>query len=329
MSLGLHRIASCAWATLVLLGVCCAPALADDVLIPTAQTTSVATTISKSKRMMVAVNIANRGPYSFIIDTAAERSVIARELASDLALTVSSHASLVSMTASREVAVVQIPDLSFLPGQKHTLPAFLLNAEDIGASGVLGIDALRGQRIVLDFAGQTLSVEPGASRQAALERNEIVVNARRRLGQLVLAECTINGTPVDVVIDSGAQVSLGNEALRRLLTAKGKFQTITLQSVTGESFTADYTRASELLIGNAQFLGMPIAFADIHFFRKMKLTRTPALLLGMDALQMFARVSVDFKKTEVRFLFPTTIAPPDRPEAGASTQNLSRARFSQ
>jgi hypothetical protein len=44
---------------------------------------------------------------------------------------------------------------------------------------------------------------------------------------------------------------------------------------------------------------------------------------------MFARVSVDFKKTEVRFLFPTTIAPPDRPEAGASTQNLSRARFSQ
>jgi predicted aspartyl protease len=255
--------------------------------------------------------------------------VISRELANELGLEASSHARLTSMTTSREIPVVNLQNLSYLPGQKRSLPAFMLNQDDVGASGVLGIDVLRGQRIVLDFAGQSLSVEPGVSRQDPLEKNEIVVHARRRLGQLILAECTINGVPVDVIVDSGLQVSLGNEALRRLLTTKGKAQPITLVSVTGESFTAEYTRADELLIGNAQFTGMPIAFTDIYFFKKMKLTRTPALLLGMDALQMFARVSVDFKKTEVRFLFPSTVAAPERSEAGENRQNLIRGRFGQ
>jgi hypothetical protein len=49
---------------------------------------------------------------------------------------------------------------------------------------------------------------------------------------------------------------------------------------------------------------MPIAFADVAPFRKLDLLNRPALLLGMDAMKLFDRVSVDFANRRVRLLAP-------------------------
>ena len=87
-----------------------------------------------------------------------------------------------------------------------------------------------------------------------------------------------------------------------MTTRRNEFRQITLTSVTGETFAADYTRADRLVIGNAQLVGMPVAFANAHFFNRMRMTRRPALLLGMDALQMFERVSVDFPNRRAHFV---------------------------
>jgi hypothetical protein len=156
---------------------------------------------------------------------------------------------------------------------------------------------------VLDFAASQLIIEPSSRLKPT--PHEIVVHGRKRLRQLVLADCTIGGVPVDVIVDSGSQVSLGNDALRRLLTtSKNEFLPIELMTVTGETQAADYTRADKLVIGSAALVGMPVAFADAFIFRRLKLTKGPALLLGMDALQMFERVSVDFQANEARFVLP-------------------------
>ena len=48
--------------------------------------TTVSTTMSATDRMLVPVTIGGAGPYPFIVDTAAERSVIARDLARGLGL---------------------------------------------------------------------------------------------------------------------------------------------------------------------------------------------------------------------------------------------------
>ena len=116
--------------------------------------------------------------------------------------------------------------------------------------------------------------------------------------------------------------------LRKLLGLRNTFQKITLLSVTGEPFLADYTKADELTISNAQFVGMPLAFADVHFFEHMKMTRSPALLLGMDALAMFARVTVDFQNNEVRFQFPRDVET-GTPVGGPPPPQKLRARFAQ
>ncbi|MBL8551533.1 MAG: aspartyl protease family protein [Hyphomonadaceae bacterium] len=274
---------------------------------------SVGATINETDRMLVSVTIANAGPYPFIVDTAAERTVIARQLAEQLQLRQIGRSRMLSMTSSRDVMKVEVPDVSFIPGRSHDLQAFTLNGDHVGASGILGIDALRGQRVVLDFAANTLSVGPAPPRTQRAAADEIVVRGRRRLGQLVLVDLSIDGEEVDVIVDSGSQVSVGNDALRRLMALRrNAFTPITLFSVTGETFAADYARADKLVIGNAQLIGMPIAFANAHFFQRMRMTRKPALLLGMDALQMFERVSVDFPNRRAHFVLREESRTPPR-----------------
>jgi hypothetical protein len=55
-------------------------------------------------------------------------------------------------------------------------------------------------------------------------------------------------------------------------------------------------------IGGMDIKQMPVAFSDVHPFRKLGLTDKPAILLGMDALELFDRVSVDFANRRVRIL---------------------------
>ena len=65
---------------------------------------------------------------------------------------------------------------------------------------------------------------------------------------------------------------------------------------------AEYAIARRIRIGGVDIVDLPIAFADVHPFRQLELTDRPALLLGMDALQLFDRVSVDFANRRVRVL---------------------------
>ncbi len=254
------------------------------------------------QRLTVAVHIGNAGPYPFIVDTAAERSVISREIAHELALPSAGRSRMLSMTSTREIEQVHMRDVSLTAGATRDLQPFSLRGEHIGAAGVLGIDALRGQRLILDFSANTMQIVP-SRRNAQAEENAIVVRARQRYGQLVLAESRIDGVDIDVIIDSGLQISVGNEALRRLLSGRtGRFQPITLYGITGETQEADYAVVDTFNIGGIRIEGMPVAFANAHVFRRLRLTRRPALFLGMDTLRLFERVAVDFPNRRAYFV---------------------------
>lgn len=263
--------------------------------------------IDKSDRMTVPIHIGGQGPYAFIVDTAATRTVISRELANKLNLKPAGRVNMLSLTGYNEAALVHVPKLMFQPGRTHDISALALGGTHIGAHGILGIDTLQNQRVVLDFKGRTLAVSEAPRRgfQTA-DPDEIIVTARRRFGQLILADSTIDDEKIDVIIDTGTQVSLGNDALRRRLLGKGRQYAVTpisIIGVTGGVLTADYTRVDQLRIGRVAMHGMPIAFADAYPFRKLKL-RKPALLLGMDALSMFARVTLDFQNRKASFVLP-------------------------
>jgi Aspartyl protease len=110
-----------------------------------------------------------------------------------------------------------------------------------------------------------------------------------------------------VIVDTGGQITVGNNALRRALERRhrlGAMATVNVLSVTGGEFTAEYTLARHIRIGGANIVNLPIAFADVHPFEQLELMDRPAILLGMDALRLFDRVSVDFANRRVRLLLP-------------------------
>ena len=119
------------------------------------------------QRMTVPVQIAGAGPYRFIIDTGAQRSVISRQLARRLNLPAGRRVRLTAMTGSSVVDTVIIPSLSVstMSGERIEAPA--LEGSDLGALGLLGIDTLQGHRLVIDFDAGRMSVAPSTRQDRA------------------------------------------------------------------------------------------------------------------------------------------------------------------
>jgi predicted aspartyl protease len=258
-------------------------------------------------RMTVPVSIGGSGPYKFVIDTGAERTVIARELARDLRLDPNGSARVFSMSEVSDIATVLIPTLEVGGKSYRDIKAPAIDRRNLGAEGMLGVDALQSQRVSFDFARQEMTVVPSRRQEEHWDGESIIVTARSRFGRLVLVDAAVEGQKVWVIIDTGAQTSVGNTALRHALERRHrlpKSQPLTMISVTGGRVVADQTLIRNIRLGDATIHDMPIAFADVEPFKKLNLVGRPALLLGMDALKLFGRVSVDFANHRVRLMAP-------------------------
>ncbi|MGL4313532.1 MAG: aspartyl protease family protein [Sphingomonas sp.] len=281
-------------------------ALADDVL-PTGTAppppVNVALGADVPGRMTVPVTIGTHGPYQFIIDTGAERTVISRQLADALHLQTGPTVRVMAMAGAADVATVVIPALTVSATGTSRIEAPALDANDLGAAGLLGIDTLQHHAVSIDITHQRMSVRPSERRRPRpAEPGEIVVQAKGLLGQLVVTDAFYHGQRVRVVIDTGSAVSMGNLALKAAVARRmGATQPVSLISVTGRSLQADYTQVPAVQLGTMTINNLPIAFADAAPFRRLGLESRPALMLGMDAMKLFRRVDIDFANREVRF----------------------------
>lgn len=262
----------------------------------------------ENARMTVPVSIDGRGPYRFVVDTGAERTVISGELARRLKLAGGKPATMHSMTEVGEVETVVIPRLTVNSKTLNDINAPALSQGDLGADGMLGVDSLVAQRVLFDFKRKTMTVSAARKNLERRDPGTIVVRARSKFGRLILADARADGQKIWVVVDTGSQVSIGNEALRKKLAGKkrlGAMVPVDLISVTGGTLKADYTKIRRLQMGGIELKDMPIAFADAHPFKKLGLTDQPAMLLGMDGLEVFDQVSVDFLNRRVSFNLPS------------------------
>jgi predicted aspartyl protease len=258
-------------------------------------------------RMTVPVTVQGTGPYRFLVDTGADRTAISRDIANRLKLSAGADASLHSVAGVSTVTTANVSDLQLTRRAVNVADAPVLESSNMGADGILGVDSLRSQRIVFDFAGKTMSIVPSATREATNDGDSIVISASRRNGRLVVTEANINGRVLTVVLDTGAQISIGNEALRRQLLGKRvprDAQTVELQSVTGAKITGQYVFVPELSMGGVTLNNLAIVFADAHTFKQLGLNDRPSLLLGMNAMRAFKKVSIDFANRKFRVVLP-------------------------
>lgn len=255
-------------------------------------------------RMAVSVSVNGQGPFRFVVDSGADRSVIGDALAARLALPPGKSVRLNSMTGARSVNTVQLGTLQVGSKTIQGIHAPALDENYIGAQGLLGVDALVNQRVLIDFEKAKMTVLAGG-RAPPVEEDEIVVTARRRFGQLILAEADIDRDRIYAIVDTGSQVTIGNSALRARVFAKRKAPPravpITLISVTGQSTVADLVVLPRIRIGGVDMRNVPVAFTDAPPFELFGVAKVPAMLLGTDVLQGFRRILLDFRDKKVRF----------------------------
>lgn len=253
-------------------------------------------------RMTVDVRVNDRGPYRFLVDSGADSSVLGTRIVRELNLPLGTPAILNSMTARTRVDRAMVDQLSLGATTIRNLQLPVLLERDLGGDGIVGIDALVEQRLMLDFEKRVIKVED-ARRPAVMVRGEIVVTARRRRGQLILTQVSAAGRSLKAVIDTGSEITIGNLKLRDKLIRgnREKFIPVEATGVTGVTIRMQLARVDELRIGSVTLRNIPIAFADVPPFALFGLAEEPALLLGTDLLDTFRRVSLDFRARKVRF----------------------------
>jgi predicted aspartyl protease len=253
-------------------------------------------------RLTVDVGINGSGPYRFIVDSGADSSAIGINIARQLQLPLSTPVVLNGMTSRDIVDRVQVDQLTLGPTTIANLQLPALSEYDVGGDGILGIDALVSKRLLMDFEKRLIKVEDASARYIPLP-GEIVVTARRQRGQLILTHVRAAGLPLDAVIDTGTEITIGNLALRDLLIKgnRDKFTEVPVIGVTGVTQKLQVAKIGELVLGPITIDNVPMAFADVPPFKLFGLQDQPAILLGTDVLETFRRISLDFRSRKVRF----------------------------
>ncbi len=253
-------------------------------------------------RLSVEVHVNGRGPYRFIVDSGADTSVVGLRIARDLELPLASPAILNAMTARNVVDRVKVDRLTVGSSTVGDLELPALREIDLGGEGMIGIDALVQQRLMMDFEKHLIKVEDARIPERR-EPGEIVIIARRQHGQLILTHVKAAGYDLDAIIDTGSQITIGNLALRDKLMRhnRDKFITVPVIGVTGETAKLQVARIAELRLGPVTLHDVPMAFANVPPFKTFGLSQQPALLLGTDILDTFRRISLDFRARKVRF----------------------------
>ena len=256
-------------------------------------------------RMTVPVTIGDAGPFDFLVDTGAQATVVSHRLADRLVKADRSTARLVAMASERQVDTIRLNDLRLGSRTFDNLLVPLLDDAHIGADGILGLDSLQGQSVLINFRDNTMAVRD-AEDFTPRKGYEIVVRAKRKLGQLIITSAKIDGISTTVLIDTGSAVSVGNIALLKKLRRRNT-GSLTMTDVNGVGATVPIGVADSFHIGSAEMRNMTIAFIDGPPFRRLGLDKKPALILGMRDMRLFDRVAIDFHNRRVLFDLPRDV----------------------
>ena len=255
-------------------------------------------------RMTVPVMVNDRGPFPFIVDTGSTTTVLSDVLAAQLGLSPTDKLLVKAATGAAESDACQLMSLTVGPRRLANLHTPILASSDLGALGILGIDAVSREKLILDFGKKQMTLT--ASTRRGEDHYAITVTAKSKYGQLLLVDSDVEGMPLYVILDTGSELTIGNITMRTMLERHRAAGEVQVAGVTGSSITAPVGLLRTLDLGHVEITNIGIAYADLETFGRFGLRDKPAMLLGMSTLRRFARVSIDFPAREVRFLLENT-----------------------
>ena len=279
-----------------------------DAVAPDSPALDIAFRVDSDDRMTVPVRLGGKGPFRFLVDTGANRTVVSTALAAAMGLSNGPVATLHSVSGTSLVRTANVPRLELSRDRVRSVEAALLEAAHMGADGIVGVDSLRSEKVIFDFRRRVISIVPGKQKTHD-EPGTIVVSGRLRQGHLIVTGATANRVPLMAVLDTGSEITMGNAALRSRLEQRGRLgpaERVAMKSVTGQVLIGEAFHLKHVTVGDVELHDLVILFTSAPIFHRLGLEERPALLLGMNALRAFDKVSIDFARKQLRM----TIAEP-------------------
>ena len=274
---------------------------------PNANSADLAAHTDSNDHLTVAVMINGQGPYHFVVDTGAERSVVADNVAAALALPPGKSIMVAGISKEMLTPTTTIAEITFGPFKRNGLVVPVLPRAVLYADGYLGLDAINGTRTTFDFHHQLIRIEQPGDVFLPLDRRDETasVRAKGKNGRLRIVDCLVDSVAATAFIDTGAEVSVGNPILHEALSSRNKVNldvgTITLTGVTGGTIEGQMINVTRIGLEDLTFTNGTLAIADVPDFDIWDLRQRPALLIGMDYLRQFAAVTIDYRAKSLHF----------------------------
>ena len=260
------------------------------------------TTRDRIGRIWAPVLINGEGPYRLVLDTGASRSAITDRVADRLRLPIYTDSVLlrgVTGTAVASSIKADTLEVGELLVENVTMP--IVADAFGGADGVLGAEGLQDKRIVIEFRADRISVSRSHRQSAPPGFMRVPFRWSGSKGMRV--DVAIGNVRAVGLIDTGAQVTVGNLALREALARKrrkGEEMQDVIIGVTQDiqhatTLQIPFITAGEMIVSNPL-----IKFTDLYIFDHWKLIDRPAVLLGMDILGLLDTLIIDYRLSELQ-----------------------------
>jgi predicted aspartyl protease len=254
-------------------------------------------------RIWAPVVINGRGPYRLVLDTGASHSGVTEEVASSLGIPLQgSHSVLLrGVTGSMPVPTIHVETLSVGDLEMDATMLPIVTDALGGAEGVLGSEGLFDKRIYIDFRHDLIMISQSRNQRAGLRFFTVPFQFSR--GNLLMVHGMIGDAACSVIIDTGAQTSIGNLALRRSVVHRGphfRSARAEIQGVTDDVQRGDFTDIPPIVLGELKLTNVQATFGDMRIFEHWNLMNEPTLLLGMDALGVFDTLIIDYRRHELQ-----------------------------
>ncbi|MBW0145493.1 retropepsin-like aspartic protease [Sphingomicrobium clamense] len=255
-------------------------------------------------RMTLPVSMGGRDDLKFMIDTGAERSAISQEVADEMGLRETGRKKVVSFAGTTIVPAVVAPTIALTDSQHRSMELLTFGRRAIGADGVLGIDSLQDKIVTFDFANQQMRMRPSTGKRQSAGNREIAVALDERDGRMIISNAKIDRLNVDLIIDTGSAVSVGNYALRDELRRRGKLDVLTegvMLTFTGQLVPVEMGVVRNVDVDGFTIARMPVAFVQSTSFSYLGYADEPVLYFGMEAMRAFQQLEIDFASKQALF----------------------------
>ena len=260
------------------------------------------TTRDRVGRIWAPVLINGKGPFRLVLDTGASRSAVIPRVAEALKLPVAvDSVQLRGVTGSAVASSITVDTLEVgdLILQGTTMPI----VEDVfgGAEGVLGAEGLSDKRIIIDFRRDRITLLYSRGQKAP--RGFLTLPFEFEPSRGMRIPVVIGGVRVVGLVDTGAQVTVANLALREALARRLKEATAEEASIIGvtqDIQQADRARIPSFFAGDLLVRNAYIMFSDLHIFDHWGLATEPAVLIGMDILGVLDTLIIDYSRSELQ-----------------------------